>query len=369
MQVRNFVAVLAVIFLAFPMTGRAAGGWHVVKSPNVPGAFFSILNGVAVAGLHDVWAVGNHYGGVPDGPLAEHWDGHTWSIVPTPNAPNRSSYFAAAYAVSSSDVWAVGVSYNGRNTTVVEHWNGTKWTIVPSPNLFPRGDNQLLSVAGSATNDVWAVGYATPDNAQHYQAFALHWNGSVWSIFPAPPSLILSAVVDPQGSVWVFSVLPSLQAGAFHLVGGSWREAAMPNPDSNQQLVRGASATSPSDIWVVAQEENVNQFPWTDHFDGAQWTLTLNPVPNQDLLYAISASGGRAWTVGNAICSGNCLGAPDVTEFWDGAKWTNEPTQGLTHWAMVLNGVATVPGTTYTWAVGTKRDSAGDSRTLIEFHP
>jgi hypothetical protein len=55
--------------------------------------------------------------------------------VPNPNFGTFNRFFGVA-AVSSNDVWAVGVTSNGGlSATLVEHWNGTSWTVIPSPNL------------------------------------------------------------------------------------------------------------------------------------------------------------------------------------------------------------------------------------------
>src|SRR5437764_621866 len=54
--------------------------WSVVSSPNV-GTSSNVLNGVAVVSANDVWAVGYYSGGT----LIEHWDGTSWSVVPSPN--------------------------------------------------------------------------------------------------------------------------------------------------------------------------------------------------------------------------------------------------------------------------------------------
>jgi hypothetical protein len=42
-------------------------------------------------------------------PLAEHWDGHAWTVSTTP-APLGVDSFAGVAAVSAGDVWAVGES-------------------------------------------------------------------------------------------------------------------------------------------------------------------------------------------------------------------------------------------------------------------
>ena len=81
-------------------------GLHIVAAPSVNG---SSLNAVAEIASNDVWAVG----GVSNPstnqvqPLAEHFNGTTWSVVPTPLWP-RENFFTGVSGVSANDVWAVG---------------------------------------------------------------------------------------------------------------------------------------------------------------------------------------------------------------------------------------------------------------------
>ena len=91
--------------------------------------------GISAIGPDDVWAVGSHYDGTNDRPLAEHFDGQQWVIVPT-FIPGPGGAYLRGVGGSSTDVWAVGyqTTRSGNQTTLVEHYNGSFWAIVPSPN-------------------------------------------------------------------------------------------------------------------------------------------------------------------------------------------------------------------------------------------
>jgi hypothetical protein len=82
---------------------------------NLPGGF----QAVAAVSADDIWAVGVNTGGL----LAEHWDGRTWSLVPSP----ASGELDGVAAASPSSAWAVG-SWSASSTAIIEHWNGTAWT-------------------------------------------------------------------------------------------------------------------------------------------------------------------------------------------------------------------------------------------------
>jgi hypothetical protein len=136
--------------------------WTVMDSPN--GVGFNSLDAVAAVSANDVWAVGEYGGpGMDERTLVEHWNGASWSIVPSPNGtadpvPGANFVLIGVAATSASDVWAVGNFTNGGpGQTLVEHWNGASWSVVPSPNADPSS-NSLDAVAVVSASDVWAVG-------------------------------------------------------------------------------------------------------------------------------------------------------------------------------------------------------------------
>jgi len=114
--------------------------------------------------------------------LVEHWDGTSWSIVSSPAFTSVSISNGAISADSATDVWAIGFLATSSTTSenVSLHWNGTSWTVVPSPNPNPQGNNGLGAVAAVSSADVWAVG------EQLQGPFTEHWDGTNWSIVATP---------------------------------------------------------------------------------------------------------------------------------------------------------------------------------------
>src|SRR5438105_3022577 len=99
------------------------------------------------------WAVGE---------LTERWNGTAWHIKKA--APGTELYGVDAFA--PSDVWAVGAVLTPSGQTVVpltqiQHFDGSSWTVVPSPNVLVAGKliaNILSDVSGSSPSDIWALG-------------------------------------------------------------------------------------------------------------------------------------------------------------------------------------------------------------------
>jgi hypothetical protein len=148
--------------------------WTVTPSPNV-GTGSNQLFGIVALADNNVWAVGDSVApdtGIeyPNQTLIEHWDGTSWVVVPSPNVEYnnlvRDNVLQGIVAVSPNDLWAFGwfaanpSGESGDEFSLVLHWNGTSWSVVPSPN--PSGDPTLINdplYAGVFTSgSLWLVG-------------------------------------------------------------------------------------------------------------------------------------------------------------------------------------------------------------------
>jgi hypothetical protein len=150
--------------------------WVVVPSPSTGG--YETLHAVCAISHNDAWAVGD--GISINSYILMHWDGTTWSLVNGP--PANSSVLLSVKAFATDDVWAVGYKdYNSfpvTSSTFTLHWDGTTWSEIPSPNVGKY--NTLAAVDGITPNDMWAVGFSS------LGALALHWDGTSWTVEPTP---------------------------------------------------------------------------------------------------------------------------------------------------------------------------------------
>jgi hypothetical protein len=339
-----------------PRTAPAVPGcWNVVPNPVIPYRDAK-LRDVAVVSANDVWAVGAFYDyGVTSGPLIEHWDGTTWTVVPTPPAPGDGLYSVAARA--SNDVWAVGVF-----TTL--HWNGTIWSVIAPVSDPGWVGAELSGVTIVAPNDVWAVGaYFTFFDGDTTASWTLieHWDGTAWSIIPSPsPHYIgqnwledvtaLAAnniwAVGTTGGIWS----ADLQTLIEHWDGAAWTVVPSPNTNPSLNILHGIAAVNATDIWAVGED-------WgflIEHWNGASWTVVPNLPPsaqNSRLNKVAAVSSNDVW-VSAFDYSTNSL--PFL--HWDGLSWTAISAVGPAD-QNTLNGVAAV-NANQVWAVGTNATSA-----------
>src|SRR5438094_6366432 len=102
----------------------------VLGSP-VLGDGSDILGSMAALSTDDVWAVGSHEppGGGPAQPMAMHWDGGTWQLAPVPSPGAGGSRLLSVAGTASDDVWAVGTTTGATQKALILHWNGAAWRV------------------------------------------------------------------------------------------------------------------------------------------------------------------------------------------------------------------------------------------------
>jgi hypothetical protein len=235
----------------------------------VPGPAGQSLNDVKAFSPTDAWAVGHGGTSTLGLTLARHWQGSSWTQVATPSPGTRDNVLLGVAGTSPSDVWAVGwyrdLPYGNRaQHSLVLHWNGSAWSRVTSPDVG-NAQTVLKDVIALSPTDAWAVGY-TDDFGGATRATALHWNGTSWTVSPAPALGTLDAV----------------------------------------------TALSPTDIWASGTDANGRlQFA---NWRGSGWTVTAAPTP--------SGTGTPALTTLSAVAPGTVWAVGSV---WDGTNGTGKP--------------------------------------------
>jgi len=322
------------VMLAEHWNGSA---WSQVATPNVVGSGEK-LNAVSAAAANDVWAVGsiNRTSFKHTDPIAAHWDGTSWTIVPTPptTGGSRSILFGVAN-LGGGNAWAVGRSE--ANRALAEHWDGSAWTIIPTPTPVPPvgstfTGSTLTAVSARAANDIWAVGYFTTLKGTNSSTFTLtmHWDGSVWTIVPSP-------------------------------------NPAVPTPTGVNQTVNGVVEISPNDVWAVGGTSDLTGFqpakPIAMHWNGTAWSLTaLSNLGNGGLTSVTASSPASVWAVGS-------IGGSTSVVHWNGTSWTPETTPAGSDGPPIMTGVSAVHGSaTEVWAVGFTLPSGGGYHTFAIHH-
>ena len=252
---KNVVGVFLLIAgLAGGVTAQTSI-FTVQKTPsrNVQG---NTLNAVAAISTTDAWAVGyqNDNNLNDSRSLTQHWDGTAWTTVQSPNPGttagctngNTGNFLNAVAAVDTDNVWAVGFSFTCTSLLkpMVLHWNGTSWSVVPTPKLNTNDNAALNGIVALAADNIYAVGYKPATNGA-VQTLIEHFDGSAWTVVPSPNAnntgnVLASVSANSPDDVWAVGdqVAPGIEVRtlALHFDGSAWSVVPTPNRVSGSQL-------------------------------------------------------------------------------------------------------------------------------------
>ena len=270
--------------------------WSVVSSPS-PGTDTE-LESVACSSPRACVAVG--FSGAADRPdsqrpLAERWNGATWTVMHVPGRGTHSALQAVACA-SATSCTAVGASSSGSEglaAALVASWDGRAWSILDVPLPPDSADSWLDAVACSAPASCMAVGsYSTTGDGDDPAARTLveSWNGRTWSVTPSP------------------------------------------SPGTgNQSLLRSIACTSPSACIAVGVSDpkgdpyHPDDQALVEAWNGADWSVVpaaaLGDAQQHGALQSIACmSAARCVAVGTSS-RGASSPARGLEETWDGVSW------------------------------------------------
>jgi hypothetical protein len=353
-------------------------GWYRTASVNV-GTSDSNFEAVAAVAENDIWAVGSQPS-VYTAPLIEHWNGHQWqtSVVPNPGPVNVSILYGVA-ARTATDAWAVGYyypCYPCSSESLLEHWDGTAWSVVPAPHAG-TGHNVLYGVTLRTANDAWAVGVSY--TATGTEMLILHWDGSAWTISPSPglgtaDSVLYDVAAVAADDAWAAGYIPCsgcvAQTLLLHWDGTTWTVVPSPSPGTAHNELHGLEMISATDGWAVGVATYVNYTsePLALHWDGSTWSVVLTPhtgTGGDSLADVAARAANDVWAVGNAVAAGGY--GQTLTMHWDGSAWTLVP--GVNPSTSQNDFVRVAVTQDAAWAVGFYRDSTSSTyRTLAARH-
>jgi hypothetical protein len=254
-------------------------GWRIQPTPNPPGGAWFLLS-VSCTSPSVCTAVGGRLVPTRTGlaTLAERWNGHTWSIQPTPNPPGHGFKLLTSVACTSrSSCMAVGNEFDttGENLgTLAERWDGRTWQIVPTFKPAPAGRGAALNgVACTSASACTAVGQQTLT-----KTLAERWNGRTWQVqaTPNPPggqNIFLASVACPTSSACTAFGLNLTGSGPLTLAerwtGGRWRIQPTPGLVAGDIGAPGVACPTPSACYAVASYTNVSSLTLAE-----QWNQT-----------------------------------------------------------------------------------------------
>jgi hypothetical protein len=296
--------------------------WTVQATPTPKGSDDSVLDGVGCSAANACEAVG-YYGksSSVSTMLAEAWNGTTWTIqaVPSPTGATSSTLEGVACTAANA---CIAVGYYNNSTTALplaEAWNGSSWTVQAVPSPTGATAALLLGTACSAANACTAVGYYGTSSG--VETLAEAWNGTSWSVQATP---------NPTGTTEPFlegvacsaanacratggSVDNSSAAFAEAWNGTSWKLQATPSPSgATGSTLTGVACTAANACTAAGYYENSSDVDMTlaEAWNGTSWTIQATPNPgstNGSLLYGVACTAQSACTAVGAYYNSSDL--------------------------------------------------------------
>jgi hypothetical protein len=124
-------------FTAATLVEREVGGtWTVVPSPDPPDTTYDGFGGVACVTASRCLATGSAGSATSIDTLAESGVGPRWTIVPSPDESGPLSALGAISCATAVSCMSVGNHQpgNGTRLPLAEQWDGTSWSVVTTPN-------------------------------------------------------------------------------------------------------------------------------------------------------------------------------------------------------------------------------------------
>lgn len=383
MRRRRLGLVLSVLLAsagAVPAAGASVvpapcpGAWSSINSPNV-GVFDNRPLAVAVRARADAWLVGTRLdaGGFGHA-LIQHWDGRRWSVVPMPVVGREDTALTGVVALARDDVWAVGrrVRPDRPMHALVEHWNGHAWSVVPSPTVG-SGDNALSSVTASEDGTVWAAGFFI-DSHGFQQPLVLRLSGGQLRVVPQPrvpgSSNPLFGVAVGGRSVWTVGQRQGFTGPGRTLVIRAAPYATIvrsPNPGVDRNALAAVAAVSARNVWAVGTRLDGSRLrTLAVHYNGQRWSVVASASSGSlvDYLDAVTPGEGRVWAAGATLTP---AGRSHVL-----LECTGGGTSALARDAVGAHAGAVtsldLQSDGFGFAVGFGPDSTGVDRTLVLLH-
>jgi hypothetical protein len=343
--------------------------WSLVPIPDPPDRPDINLFGLSCATPESCIAVGSYDAGPQPGAISESWNGRSWRIVPmpVPKGVTPPVTFQSISCSSADTCVAVG---NRDPKAYVGYWNGLSWSLGTLPVAASSSNTYISSVSCGSPTACMAVGNAGRDG----KPVALSWNGSSWSAIAlvAPPELTYvtpMAVSCPSATVCMMTgnYTPKGTGGtglplAGRWAGGKWSFTAINPAGSNSGLLWWVSCSSANACLAVGYDQ---AGPLAESWNGVRWAPASGPHASRDAFNAVAcAANGDCFVVGQ----GYVATGPGTTlaELWQGGRLTVIPTPNVIGASSdFLSGVS-CPSTSSCIAVGGHLTGAGIGTPLAE---
>ena len=326
-----------------------------------------MLLGVSCASAGDCAAVGMSTS-APSSvaqPLAERWDGSSWSVTPVPLPPGSSTAeLTGVFCASAADCVAVGYYGPGMGVPLAERWNGSAWSPQRLP-VPPGASGEMDSVSCASPAACTAVGsYSWGPGTS--VALAERWDGHTWARQSMPAGDGGFSGVSCASARSCTAVDGG--SGAAQWNGTTWTNtsAATPPGGTSTSLTALACASAANCTAAGSYHKGNRVEPLAEHWNGTTWTAEPIPGPAGapvSILSSVSCPSATTCTAAGYYTKQ--VPFHPLAEFWNGTTWRMGST-ALPSTHKTFNGISCVAAKSCT-AVGlAQRPPPGFTSLLAE---
>ncbi|MHC5109618.1 MAG: hypothetical protein ACYTHJ_07045 [Planctomycetota bacterium] len=241
-----------------------------------------------------------------------------------PTADNAPGALQAEYYLEAGDP---AFLYNPDNPSGVD---------ITLPQPFEATGHHFISAQiVFETWGTWTLVFSNMNNPQGSAMwFRDHMGDDQW----VPHTTVFGAPTNHDFGFTLYGTSPNPDPPAVVTGCGEWVNLESPNPDVFiDARLKAMEVIEPWDIWAVGSfTANVpgvsgyDQFSYTMHFDGVDWTIVPSPNPSPapgltwiDLKSVSASSPNDVWAAGskNDVGPGGYVGTHSVAFHWDGTEW------------------------------------------------
>ncbi len=320
------------------------------------------LSGIACVSTTNCIAVGTGSGGFAGFAVGARWNGATWSAI-TGIEPNASLWtqLASIACSAATNCVAVGTAQTAFGwAPAAERWNGSTWSVTPAPMPAGVATAELTGVACPSTTRCISVGDASADSS-HTQPIAVIWDGTRWTLQTAPkPAGVAQSVLHSVSCPTTTMCIAVGSASSSHTLierwnGTSWSiqsGAALP---SGASALVGVTCRTTADCFATG---SYGSGPLIEHWNGSIWKTQNAPNPKPQK--GASLDGVTCTSATNCVAVGSAHplgrgGRATLVEHWNGTSWTVQPSPSTGTVVDALASVSCVSASDCT-AVGTATD-------------
>jgi hypothetical protein len=231
--------------------------WSHVPTPTFGSTQTAVLESVSCGTADNCVAVGTVTTAGGEQPIAATYTGGAWtaSTVPAPTGEPDStlssvscvgSTFCVAVGAESPTVTVTATTVGAVNATpLIEQWNGSAWSVVPAPTT---GETGLSSVSCVSASFCVATGIGVTSTAGGKDVVVTtiveQWNGSTWSASRlTPPATVIRLTPAVSCTSPVFCMITGTTADLGHKTlglfgvewsGATWTTTGAPSPGTTR---------------------------------------------------------------------------------------------------------------------------------------